>query len=60
MSDEKAIIFKVQYLHGRHRRICARHKRESECAIPGEICRPAMSYRRREATGWDGRSQQRA
>jgi hypothetical protein len=51
VSDEKANIFEVQYLHGRHRRICARHKRDSECALPGEICFPAMSYRRREAMG---------
>lgn len=39
MSDEKANIFKVQYLHGRHGRICGGHKREGGNALPGEICR---------------------
>ena len=29
MLDEKAIIFKVQYLYGKHRRRCGGHKRES-------------------------------
>ena len=37
MLDEKANLFKVQYLHGKHGRICGRHKREGECALPGEI-----------------------
>ena len=37
MSDEKAIIFKVQYLYGRHGRICGGHKREGGCALPGEV-----------------------
>ena len=39
MSDEKANIFKVLYLHGRHGRICGGHKREGGSALPGEICR---------------------
>jgi len=39
MLDEKANIFKVRYLHGKHRRICGRHKREGECALPGEVSR---------------------
>ena len=42
MPDEKAYIFKVQYLYGRHGRICGGHKRESGCALPGEICRSAL------------------
>ncbi len=37
MLDEKAIIFKVQFLHGKHERRCGGHKREGECALPGEI-----------------------
>ena len=37
MLDEKANISKVQYLHGKHGRRCGRHKREGECALPGEI-----------------------
>jgi hypothetical protein len=37
MSDEKANVFKVQYLYGRHGRICGGHKREGGCALPGEI-----------------------
>jgi hypothetical protein len=58
--DEKAIIFKVQYLYGKLERICGGHKREGECAIPGEICQPVTNYRDREMTGRVGRSQQRA
>lgn len=38
MLDEEASISNVQYLHGKHGRICGGHKREGECAIPGEIC----------------------
>jgi len=60
MPDEKANIFKVQYLYGRHGRIAAGHKREGVCVIPGEICRSARCYHRREAEGWVGRSQPRA
>ncbi|PYP83368.1 MAG: hypothetical protein DMF61_23450 [Blastocatellia bacterium AA13] len=58
--DEKAIIFKVRYLYGKLERICGGHKREGECAIPGEICQPVLNYRHREVTGRAGRSQQRA
>ena len=36
--DEKAHIFKVQYLYGKHGRICGGHKREGGCALPGEVC----------------------
>jgi hypothetical protein len=36
--DEKANIFKVQYLYGTCRRRCGGHKREGRCALPGEIC----------------------
>ncbi len=60
MPGEEANLFKAQYLYGRCGRICGGHKREGACALPGEVCRPAMCYCRREATGWGGRSQQRA
>ena len=60
MPGEKANIFKAQYLYGRHGRICGGHKREGGCALPGEVCLPAMCYRRREVAGWVGRSQPRA
>ena len=60
MLGERAIIFKAQYLHGKRGRRCGRHKREGESALPGEVCRSAMCYRCREATGWVGRSQQTA
>ena len=43
--DEEAIIFKVQYLYGKLVRICGGHKRESESALPGEVCNFAKSYR---------------
>jgi hypothetical protein len=36
--DEEATIFKVQYLYGKLGRKCGGHKREGECAIPGEVC----------------------
>ena len=35
---ETSIIVKARYLYGRLRRKSDRHKREGECAIPGEIC----------------------
>jgi len=63
MPDEKAIIFKVRYLSGRHVCICGRHKREGECALPGEICQfvsRTADYHDREVMGWIGRSQPRA
>jgi hypothetical protein len=41
MLDEKANIFKVPYLHGKHGRICGGHKCEGECVLPGEVCRTA-------------------
>jgi hypothetical protein len=59
-SDEKANIFKVQYLSGRCGRRCGGHKREGGCALPGEICLPALCYCHREVAGRVGRSQQRA
>jgi hypothetical protein len=40
MLDKKANIFKVQYLYGKHRRICGGHKCESLRSYPG---RPAYS-----------------
>ena len=57
MLDEKANIFKVRYLCGKHGRICGGHKREGGCALPGEICRSALGYRHRKVPGWIGRSQ---
>jgi hypothetical protein len=36
--DEKANVFKVQYLYGKLGRICGGHKREGGCALPGEVC----------------------
>jgi hypothetical protein len=51
MADKKANIFKVRYLSGSHGRKCGGHKREGECAIPGEICRFAMCYHYREVMG---------
>jgi hypothetical protein len=36
--DEKAHIFKVQYLYGKLGRRCGEHKREGESALPGEVC----------------------
>ena len=47
---EAANIVEAQYLHGMLRRRSDRHKREGECAIPGEISGSAREgYRRREA-----------
>lgn len=47
---EAANIVKARYLHGMLRRRSDRHKREGECAIPGEIWLAAREgYRRREA-----------
>jgi hypothetical protein len=37
MLDEKATIFKVRYLSGKHYRKCGGHKREGGSALPGEI-----------------------
>ena len=44
MLDEKAYIFKLRYLYGRHGRRCGGHKREGGGAVPGEVCQPAMCY----------------
>jgi hypothetical protein len=54
MSDEKANIFKVRYLYGRHGRICGGHKRESECALPGEISPVCLVPRPSRGGGMDG------
>jgi hypothetical protein len=43
--DEKAIIFKVLYLHGESWRICGGHKREGDRAIPGEVSQLAIRAR---------------
>jgi hypothetical protein len=42
--DEKAQLFKVQYLYGKIVCKCGGHKREGKSAIPGEICNFASSY----------------
>lgn len=44
MPDEKAYIFKVRYLYGRYARRCGRHKREGECALPGEVSMIVSHY----------------
>lgn len=49
MTDEAAIIAKVQYLHGSHGCICGRYKREGIGALPGEISQFPKRYFRREA-----------
>ena len=58
--DEKAKRFKVPYLYGKLVRRCGGHKRESESALPGEVCQLVMYYRHREVRGRVGRSQPRA
>lgn len=55
MLDEKANIFKVQYLHGKHGRRSGRHKCESECALPGEILPFAGTLLRPEGRGMNGK-----
>jgi hypothetical protein len=45
IPDEKAHIFKVQNLYGRHVSIYGRDECEGVCALPGEICIFAMCYR---------------
>jgi hypothetical protein len=42
MVDKEANISKVRYLNGRHVRRCGGHKREGECALPGEPSRDAV------------------
>jgi hypothetical protein len=46
--DEKATIFKVQYLYGKFDCRCGGHKREGESALPGEICQLVTNYHHRE------------
>ena len=40
--DEKAFTFKVRYLYGKLGCRCGGHKRESESALPGEVCNFAV------------------
>ena len=40
--DEKARLFKTQYLYGKAVCKCGGHKREGESALPGEICNFAV------------------
>jgi hypothetical protein len=42
--DERASIFKVQYLYGKLVHRCGGHKREGKSVIPGEVCNFAKSY----------------
>ena len=51
MLDKKAYIFEVPKLSGKHGRICGRYKHEGRCALPGEICMAATSYRRSRDDG---------
>ena len=51
MLDEKAIIFKVRYLYGKHGRICGGHKCESLRTLPGEICVSAPKEELRKPRG---------
>ncbi|MBN1294122.1 MAG: hypothetical protein JXB48_19960 [Candidatus Latescibacteria bacterium] len=51
MSDEKANIFKVRYLYGRHGRICGRHKREDGAHYPGRS--PCLSPTMVSRTDYD-------
>ena len=63
MPDEKANMFKVRYLSGRHVCRCGRHKREGKCAFLVEICQSVSrftDYHDREIMGWIDRSQLRA
>ena len=58
--DERASIFKVQYLYGKVVCRCGEYKREGKSALPGEICNFALSYCRQEAMGWSCRGQPKA
>jgi hypothetical protein len=60
MLDEKANIFKVQKLPGKHGRRYGRYKHEGKCALPGEICMSATSYHHQEMMRGTYRSQPRA
>ena len=61
MLGEESYVSKARYLYGKHGRIYGGHKCEGGCALPGEICRSAItSYGHREVIGWIGRSQPRA
>ncbi len=51
MRDKRASGLEVQYLHGTHVRRCGGHRREGRCALPGEVCLLAHSYRGRKAFG---------
>jgi len=42
--DEKANLFKVQYLYRKIVCKCDGHKCEGESALPGEVCNFALSY----------------
>lgn len=57
---EEANISKARSLHGKRVGICDRHKQESRCVIPGEICVYVESnYSGRQAAGSARRSQPR-
>ena len=52
--DEKAKLFKVQYLYGETVCKCGGHKREGESALPGEIS-PYFERRRCKPACWRSR-----
>ena len=57
--DKGAINPKVQYLHGKHGRICGRYKCKGACVLPGETSQIAKCYCHREVMRRIERSQQR-
>jgi hypothetical protein len=57
--DKEANNSKVQYLHGRHGRICGRYKCEGDCVLPGETSEFVWDYCHREVMRRIQRSQQR-
>ena len=59
MSDKEAYNSEVQYLHGRHGRICGRYKCEGGSALPGETSKFVKYYCHREVMRRMQRSQPR-
>jgi hypothetical protein len=52
--DEEAVIFKVQYLYGKHSRRCGGHKCESERSYPGRSVYPLQEELRKPEGGRKG------
>ena len=59
MLDKESNISKVLNLPGKHLCICGRHKRESRCALPGEVSDFAKCYYHCEVIRRNLRSQQK-